>query len=131
MTRKESYMRLIIICAILWQSCLYAECTKNVESVKQGQSITAKCDGFFVKHELMNELKNNDEILKLKEKEIKNLESISFKQEQMTNFYKDRSIHLTQELNKSETRSFWKGIGMFTLGVLVTGAASYAVIKAL
>jgi hypothetical protein len=125
-------MKYILILSILIQSTFtYAECTKNVESIKEGQSITAKCDGFFVKHELMNELKNNDEILKLKDKEIKNLESISFKQEQISNFYKDRTEYLGKELNKSETRSFWKGIGMFALGVVVTGAASYAVIRAL
>lgn len=123
-------MKLILIVAILWNTA-FAECTKNVESLKEGQSITAKCDGFFVKHELMNELKNNDEVLKLKEKEIINLKDISLRQDQMTQFYKDRTVSLSKELDKSETRSFWKGVGMFTLGVLVTGAASYAVIHAL
>lgn len=107
-----------------------AECSKNVQSVKKGESITAQCDGFFVKHELMNELKNNDEILKLKEKEIQNLKDIGFRQEQVTGFYKERSQYLSDEIRRSERRSFWQGVGMFALGVLVTGAASYAAIQA-
>ncbi len=122
-------MKLLLITAILWNTA-FAECTKNVESLKEGQSITAKCDGFFVKYDLMNQLKNNDEVLKLKEKEITNLKDISLRQDQMTQFYKDRNVALGKELDKSESRSFWKGIGMFALGVLVTGAASYAAIQA-
>lgn len=109
----------------------YSACDKNVEYVKVGETILAKCDGFFVKYDTMNELKKNDEILKIQDEKIKNLEQISFKQEQISKFYQDRTTHLSSELNKSESRSFWKGIGMFALGVLVTGAASYAVITAL
>lgn len=122
-------MRLVLILSLLWNTA-FAECSKNVEFFKEGQPLTAKCDGFYVKKDLMNELKNNDEVLKLKEKEIQNLKDISLRQEQMTQFYKDRTVTLGKELDKSESRSFWKGVGMFALGVLVTGAASYAAIQA-
>jgi len=122
-------MKLLLI-FILTFNVTYAQCVKNVEAFKKGDNITAKCDGFYVKHELMNELKNNDEVLKLKEKEIENLKDISFRQEQMTQYYQQRSQHMSDELDKSESRSFWKGVGMFALGALLTGAASYVAIQA-
>jgi len=124
-------MKLLVIIGLLFQVyTVSAACDKNVQYVKENEQITAKCDGFYVKFDTMNELKNNDEILKLKEKEIVNLKDISFKQEQIAGYYQDRASFLNAELKKEESRSFWKGTGMFVLGVLVTGAASYVAIQA-
>jgi len=60
----------------------------------------------------------------------KNLELQNLKLKDLSAIQDDRVELYKSELKSSESRSFWKSVGYFTLGVLVTGFAAKVAIEA-
>lgn len=51
------------------------------------------------------------------------LSDLAITQEEITEYYKGQAREYRKKLRNEEFRSFWVGVGYFTLGVLVTGFA--------
>jgi hypothetical protein len=119
-----------IIMVILLSFNLALGCDKNVDYKNKGDTFTTKCDGYYVKKELMSELKNTDEALKISEKQIIKLKDLQVREVEIKEYYKSRSEDLQKELTKKENRSNLKAIGAFALGVIITSISAYATIRA-
>lgn len=117
----------IVLCFMFgWIASSYA-CDKNVLKVSVGNP--APCEGWHVSpnqmqkfHKAMEQKpvqvdinKVNEQLLKLSEVEIE--------------YYKQKNKSQVKELDKAETRRFWSNVGMFTLGVVLTGVAAKAAIE--
>lgn len=87
---------------------------QNSVTIKKGE--VADFDGHLVKKERLVEL------IKAEKKNIV-LKDLAYTQEEITEYHKDQAREYRKKLRREEFRSFWVGVGYFTLGVLVTGFA--------
>lgn len=121
-------MKLIsILLAFILSFPAISGCEKNVQKVTIGNP--APCEGWHVSEPQMQKFhkameqkpvnvdinKLNEQLLKLSEKEVE--------------YYKQKSQFQSKELEKAETRRFWSNLGMFTLGVVLTGIAAKTAIE--
>lgn len=99
------------------------------EMAKVKTNDPAKCDGWFVKEEKMQEIAKDKQQADLVRKENILLKDLSYTNERIIEFEKNRSNSLQKELSWEQTKSNWKSMGFFVLGVVLTGVASYAAIQ--
>jgi lipopolysaccharide export LptBFGC system permease protein LptF len=113
----------IIIFYTLFSINSYAEMT----ILKKGD--TAPFEGVLVDAPQMKEFRQINEDKKNLELQNLKLKDLALINEERVELYRVQSELLNKELSKAETRSFWKSIGYFALGVVVTGMAAKVAIE--
>jgi len=99
----------------------------DMAALKKGDS--APFDGIISDAAQMKEFRQINEEKKLLELQNLKLKDLSAVQDERVELYKRQASSLNDEIGKAESRSFWKSIGYFTLGVLVTGLAAKVAIE--
>jgi hypothetical protein len=97
--------------------------TANAEMIILKKGDIAPYDGILSDAAQMKEFRQINE-------DKKNLELQNLKLKDLSLVQDDRVEAYRSELKASESRSFWKSVGYFTLGVLVTGFAAKVAIEA-
>lgn len=125
-------MKLIIIswCVLLLLfaaiSNSYA-CEKNVIKVAVGNP--APCVGWHVSDSKMQDFAKETDQLQLAKDLNKVNEQLIRLNETEIDYFRQKSKSRAKELEQAEKRQFWHGVGMFTLGVVLTGVAAKAAIE--
>ena len=113
--------RLMVLCLLC--NISYAE----MVIVKKGDP--APFEGILVDGAQMKEFRQINEDKKNLELQNLKLKDLALVQDERVDLYRKQSESLNSELSKSESRSFWKSVGYFTLGVVVTGFAAKVAIE--
>jgi hypothetical protein len=103
-------------------------CPQNVQKVKSGT--TTNCDGWLVSEPKMQEFSKQHDELELRRKLQLQQEHLRKLDLEEIEYYKLKNKHTQSALEKSESQKFWSNIGMFSLGVVLTGVAAKAAIEA-
>jgi hypothetical protein len=115
---------LILTVLLIWiDNLVYAE----MVVMKRGD--VCAFDGVLVDAPQMKEFRQINEDKKNLELQNLKLKDLSAVQDERVELYRQQAQSLNSELAKSESRSFWKSIGYFGLGVLVTGLAAKVAIE--
>jgi hypothetical protein len=115
---------LILTVLLIWiDNLVYAE----MAVMKRGD--VCAFDGVLVDAPQMKEFRQINEDKKNLELQNLKLKDLSAVQDERVELYRRQAQSLNSELAKSESRSFWKSIGYFGLGVLVTGLAAKVAIE--
>lgn len=118
----------IILAILFTTSTVFAQCPKNVQPIKEGQ--TANCTGFLFSPE--TEKKANDAVEDAKY--YKELTDRLIKRKELTDkeinildkrleLYIKQSEITAKELNRKRNEDKWQKVIWFGLGVLATGLA--------
>lgn len=101
--------------------------TAEMVVLKKGEA--APYDGILSDVAQMKEFRQINEDKKNLELQNLKLKDLAVVNEERIGLYRQQADLLNKELSKSEVRSFWKSVGYFTLGVLVTGLAAKVAIE--
>lgn len=104
-----------------------ADCIQNVTKVKSGT--IAPCDGWHVSEPTMQDIMKDKDQLELQKKLQLQMEHLRKLDLQELEYYQMQSKNNQKALEKSEQQKFWSNIGMFALGVVVTGFAAKVAIE--
>lgn len=115
-------MKILLILCLLSSSL-------NAEMVKLDKGQSAPFDGILSDAAQMKEFRQLNEDKKNLEAQNIKLKDLALINEERVGLYRVQSELLNKELSKAETRSFWKSIGYFALGVVVTGMAAKVAIE--
>lgn len=102
-------------------------CDKDVTKVTQGTP--APCSGWHVSEPQMQEFAKTADKLTIEEKMNQVNKQLLLLSEVEIDFYKQRSLSQSKELQKAESKRFWATTGAFVLGVVLTGVAAKAAIE--
>lgn len=117
----------VVILSLLLINSAHA-CSPNVQKLNKGEIMP--CTGWAVSEPTMQEIAREKKELEIVKKENITLKQLGIVNDEVIDFHKQRANGLQKELRKEEVKSNLKMVGGFLLGVLATGLAAHAAIKA-
>lgn len=102
-------------------------CDFNVKKVNKGDQVP--CNSWIVSEPQMQDIAKEKKELDIVKRENLTLKELGLVNEDIIKHHKTRADDIQKELNWEQTKSVWKSVGFFVLGVAATSVAAYAAIK--
>lgn len=99
-----------------------------ITPLNKGQA--APFEGLLVPTSTMNKITKDLDTKDLLETKVLKLEDLASAHSERAEFYKKEYLESQKELRSQESTAFYKGTAFFIFGAVLTGAISYATIRA-